>query len=686
MELKTYFAQDASGNIMPGATVTVYEAGTATLATGLQDESGSPLANPFTADSSAKVAFYAPDGLYDITVVGNGRTVTIRAQFVSVDGASVLRADLAATGGAALVGYDGGTAQDVLDDAKPMANYTALRAYTGRATGVRITQSGLAGFFQRDDADTTSADNGGTIIVDASGRRWKRLFVGAVNVKWFGAVGDGVTDDTAAILAAYTYCKSTTLHYGLRFPAGKYLTRSQFVFTDFYFGTMQMEGAAFIGASESASYDAVFKVVNAINAKITGAWTATASSIETGPANNPNLYENGAFFTAAPGGAIEPTKGIIAFVDVYGLKSTRVACGLKVGEKANDAQVAEITFHGYMSPYCPKAITVGGSQTVVNLNGCILSSNPAPFLTAPDYKTVKMDGGYINMVGGELAYHSDNTGPAVLMMPAESVLYGNPYPQIYLSGVLIETSAPFAKIENPDALSAPASYLSQISLVACGGYSGDLPSGSAFISVDDASYSGKITIDESCNFYRTLTAGTRAGATINCSTAPNAKVSVGRRAFDTATGYLPWMQGVSGGQLLHGQELAIMAYANASSYTSPGSKNVVFNTVENTGNYARYQSMLNTTTGVLTLSSTPPSALRVEASVLVGSVTGDIFIQDITNGRVVAFGQVVNGVANVCASVANPIAGQQFAVQVNLSGNVTFGGSITNNIAVYLQY
>ena len=243
MELKTYFAQDASGNIMPGATVTVYEAGTATLATGLQDESGSPLANPFAADSSAKVAFYAPDGLYDITVAGNSRTVTIRAQFVSVDGASVLRDDLAATGGAALVGYDGGTAQDVLDDAKPMANYTALRAYTGRATGVRITQSGLAGFFQRDDADTTSADNGGTIIVDASGRRWKRLFVGAVNVKWFGAVGDGVTDDTAAILAAYTYCKSTTLHYGLRFPAGKYLTRSQFVFTDFYFGTMQMEGA-----------------------------------------------------------------------------------------------------------------------------------------------------------------------------------------------------------------------------------------------------------------------------------------------------------------------------------------------------------------------------------------------------------------------------------------------------------
>lgn len=105
MELKTYFAQDASGNIMPGATVMVYEAATTTLATGLQDEYGSPLANPFTADSSAKVAFYAPDGLYDITVVGNGRTVTIRSQFVSIDGADTLRDDLAANGGSALIGF-----------------------------------------------------------------------------------------------------------------------------------------------------------------------------------------------------------------------------------------------------------------------------------------------------------------------------------------------------------------------------------------------------------------------------------------------------------------------------------------------------------------------------------------------------------------------------------------------------
>lgn len=54
------------------------------------------------------------------------------------------------------------------------------------------------------DATSTATDNGGTIIAPNAGGtgRWKRQFSGVVNVRWFGAVGDGVTDDTAAIQAA----------------------------------------------------------------------------------------------------------------------------------------------------------------------------------------------------------------------------------------------------------------------------------------------------------------------------------------------------------------------------------------------------------------------------------------------------------------------------------------------------
>lgn len=136
---------------------------------------------------------------------------TFAAFIKQVDGGAVKAADLAAPGGSVLVGYDGGTVQAVLDDAKPLADYAALRAYTGRATGVRVTQDGLAGFFQRDAIDTTSADNGGTIIVDASGRRWKRSYTGSADVKWFGAIGDGVSDDRSILIDTMSKCAASSV-------------------------------------------------------------------------------------------------------------------------------------------------------------------------------------------------------------------------------------------------------------------------------------------------------------------------------------------------------------------------------------------------------------------------------------------------------------------------------------------
>ena len=51
------------------------------------------------------------------------------------------------------------------------------------------------------DTLSVEANNDGTIIgvTNTSTGRWKRIFSGALHVKWFGAVGDGNTDDTAAL-------------------------------------------------------------------------------------------------------------------------------------------------------------------------------------------------------------------------------------------------------------------------------------------------------------------------------------------------------------------------------------------------------------------------------------------------------------------------------------------------------
>jgi len=65
-----------------------------------------------------------------------------------------------------------------------------------------VTDPGQEGVFRFDPADVSSADDTGMVIVSATGARFKRIFQGAFNVKWFGAKGDNASDDTLSIQAA----------------------------------------------------------------------------------------------------------------------------------------------------------------------------------------------------------------------------------------------------------------------------------------------------------------------------------------------------------------------------------------------------------------------------------------------------------------------------------------------------
>ena len=71
-----------------------------------------------------------------------------------------------------------------------------------RTLGYAIAGDSGAGVYYFDSADTTSADNGGTVIIGVASSRWKLVHNGTVTINQFGAKGDNIVDDTSAIQAA----------------------------------------------------------------------------------------------------------------------------------------------------------------------------------------------------------------------------------------------------------------------------------------------------------------------------------------------------------------------------------------------------------------------------------------------------------------------------------------------------
>ncbi|MBA4849499.1 glycosyl hydrolase family 28-related protein [Emticicia sp. BO119] len=92
-----------------------------------------------------------------------------------------------------------------------------------------VSDKNKEGFFQYDPTDTTSPDNVGTVIVTSSGKRLKRVYNGDVNVKWFGAKGDGVTDDTTPIQNSLN--ATATQDGGISLPLGTYKITSTLTYT-----------------------------------------------------------------------------------------------------------------------------------------------------------------------------------------------------------------------------------------------------------------------------------------------------------------------------------------------------------------------------------------------------------------------------------------------------------------------
>lgn len=101
------------------------------------------------------------------------------------------------------------TVSDFGKSSKAYASKAALKAATGLDVGTRARVRGEAEEFELTEGAPSEAagDYQGVELTYAGSatKHWRRLYSGAINVKWFRAVGDGDTNDTASLLSLAAY-------------------------------------------------------------------------------------------------------------------------------------------------------------------------------------------------------------------------------------------------------------------------------------------------------------------------------------------------------------------------------------------------------------------------------------------------------------------------------------------------
>jgi len=240
--LKPRFFITGTNRPLAGGLMYTYKAGTTDPAKTYSDDTGTENTNPIQLDSDGQCDLFLDDAVSYRIILKNSAGVT---QFDKDRIASLGSTQVQSFNSIAALRLRSGTT---------IANASKTLGYYAAGDG------GGNSFYW--DGTSTATDNGGTIIKPtavAGAGRWIAIDTINVNIRQFGAKGDGVADDTTAISSAID--EFNTVY----FPNGTYL---------FSGITINKHNVTLYGTGESRS---VLLMTNAAAAAVTIASTATTS-------------------------------------------------------------------------------------------------------------------------------------------------------------------------------------------------------------------------------------------------------------------------------------------------------------------------------------------------------------------------------------------------------------------------
>ena len=236
-----------------------------------------------------------------------------------------------------------------------------LAAQTNTSLPALLTESSREGTFvwssANNSANVTADPQQGVYVAPASDTTgasgaWVRKYFGAVNVKWFGATGDGATDDYTAIAAARTFLASGGHLY---FPFGTYKTSLEVNF-DYDNITISGDGprSSIVTTSSGTAHILSFGngttarngiTVKDIGFNATGAKSA-GSSIRLNKVNQASVSN---YWIGSPFIGIEVLSSTIVFIERGQIANPTVTTGQGIyigGTTGNDQYISDTIITG----------------------------------------------------------------------------------------------------------------------------------------------------------------------------------------------------------------------------------------------------------------------------------------------------------------------------------------------------